>query len=90
MIDPIVLKKQILFLIFTGVLCLISCKTTNSHAQNEIKVEKLSTQLEALTPERLIELGEKYRENGDSFIAVLKQSKAFRLSPLTTDRKSVV
>lgn len=70
MIDSIVLKKQILFLIFMAVLCLISCKTTDSHVQNEVKAEKLSTQLESLTPERLIELGEKYRKNGDSLKAL--------------------
>lgn len=81
MIDPIVLKKHILFLIFTGVLCLISCKTTDSHAQNEIKVEKLSTQLEALTPERLIELGEKYRENGDSLKALDCFNTAIKINP---------
>ena len=81
MIDPIVLKKQILFLIFTVVLCLINCKTTDSHAQDEIKDEKLSTQLEALTPERLIELGEKYRETGDSLKALDCFNTAIKINP---------
>ena len=70
MIGPIVLKRQILFLTFTAVLCLASCKTTDSGVQNEVKAKEFSTQLELPTPERLIELGEKYREAGDSLKAL--------------------
>ena len=51
MIGPIVLKRQILFLTFTAVLCLASCKTTDSGVQNEVKAKEFSTQLELPTPE---------------------------------------
>ena len=68
MIDRIFFKKGILFLIFTTVSCLISCKTTNSVVQNEIKAEKLSTQLEAFASKRLIELDEKMEKLLDSAI----------------------
>ena len=68
MIDRIFFKKQILFLIFMTVSCLISCKTMDSAVQNEIKAEKLSTQLEAFAPKRLIELDEKMEKSLDSAI----------------------
>ena len=68
MIDRIFFKKGILFLIFTTVSCLISCKTMDSAVQNEIKAEKLSTQLEAFAPKRLIELDEKMEKSLDSAI----------------------
>ena len=68
MIGRIFFKKGILFLIFTTVSCLISCKTTNSVVQNEIKAEKLSTQLEAFASKRLIELDEKMEKLLDSAI----------------------
>ena len=68
MIGRIFFKKGILFLIFTTVSCLISCKTTNSVVQNEIKAEKLSTQLEAFASKPLIELDEKMEKLLDSAI----------------------
>ena len=81
MIGPIVLKRQILFLIFAAVLCMISCKTTDSGAQNEVKAKEFSTQLESPTPERLIELGEKYREAGDSLKALDYFNTAIKINP---------
>ena len=68
MIDRIFFRKGILFLIFTTVLCLISCKTTDRVVQNEIKAEKLSTQLEAFALKRLIELDKKMEKSLDSAI----------------------
>ena len=68
MIDRIFFKKQILFLIFMTVSCLISCKTMDSAVQNEIKAEKISTQLEAFASKRLIELDKKMEKSLDSAI----------------------
>lgn|GEM_PF-3318614 len=68
MIDHIFFKKQILFLIFMTVSCLISCKTMDSAVQNEIKADKLSTQLEAFASKRLIELDKKIEKSLDSAI----------------------
>ena len=81
MIGHIVLKRQILFLIFAAVLCVISCKTTDIGAQNEVKAKEFSTQLESPTPERLIELGEKYREAGDSLKALDYFNTAIKINP---------
>ncbi|MGI5174091.1 tetratricopeptide repeat protein [Treponema sp. OMZ 840] len=81
MIDSIILKKQIIFLTFAIVLFLTNCKTMDNGEQEESDAEAYSIPPELPIPERLIELGEKYREEGDNLKALDCFNAAIKINP---------